>query len=121
KPEIEYIDPFTGTYHYTIISEGYYPSPPVLVRTQRKNDNSYRIPDSYKVIVSWAKKNKTRNIICTINYIHHNDKMQLKPCFKIEYNNGHQTIESRKSATYAANLFVQTYNPNGKSTLPGTI
>ncbi|CAG8831774.1 33735_t:CDS:2 [Gigaspora margarita] len=62
KPEIEYIDPSTGTYHYTIISEGYYPSPPVLVRTQRKNDNSYRIPDSYK-----------------------------------------------------------TYNPNGKSTLPGTI
>ncbi|CAG8521409.1 15717_t:CDS:2 [Cetraspora pellucida] len=105
KPEIEYKDPSTGTYHYTIISEGYYPSPPVLVRTQRK------------------KKYKTRNITCTINYIHQciDDKMQLKPCFKIEYNNGHQTIESWRSATHAANLFVQMYNPNGKSTLSGTI
>ncbi|CAG8692870.1 22556_t:CDS:2 [Dentiscutata erythropus] len=123
KPEIEYKDPSTGTYHYTIISEGYYPSPPVLVRTQRKKNSSYRIPDNYKVVVSWAKKSKTLNITCTINYIHQciNDKMQLKPCFKIEFNNGHQTIESWRSATHAANLFAQTYNPNGKSTLSGTI
>ncbi|CAG8801040.1 25282_t:CDS:2, partial [Gigaspora rosea] len=84
----------------------FYPPPSILVRTQKKK-HSYRIPDDYKVMVSWAKKNKTRNITCSINYMH-NDKMQLKPCFKIKYDkDGFQTIESWQSVTHAANLFVQ--------------
>ncbi|RIB28987.1 hypothetical protein C2G38_2308496 [Gigaspora rosea] len=120
KYEIEYNDPSTGTYYYTIISEGFYPPPSILVRTQKKK-HSYRIPDDYKVMVSWTKKNKTRNITCSINYMH-NDKMQLNPCFKIEYDKGgFQTIESWQSVTHAANLFAQTYNSKGTSTLSGTI
>ncbi|CAG8534058.1 1571_t:CDS:2 [Cetraspora pellucida] len=72
KPEIEYKDSFTGTYHYTIISEEYYSSPPILVKTQKKN-NSYRIPNNYKVI----------------------------SCFTIKYNNNSlQIIESWQSATH---------------------
>ena len=61
KPQIEYKDT-SNTYHYTILSEGHYPPSSILAKTQRKKNNCYRIPDNYKVEVSWAKKNKTRNL-----------------------------------------------------------
>ncbi|CAG8666571.1 11873_t:CDS:2, partial [Cetraspora pellucida] len=101
KPEIEYKNPTTGTYHYIILSEGHYPPSPILAKSQKKNNNCYRIPDKYKAKVSWGKKSKRREIICSIDYKNQdNDKednpTNKKPCFKIEFNNGLQVVESWK-------------------------
>ncbi|CAG8442700.1 5380_t:CDS:2 [Dentiscutata heterogama] len=49
KPDIEYKSSSMGTYHYIILSVGYYPSSSILVKSQKKNANCYRIPDNYKV------------------------------------------------------------------------
>ncbi|CAG8746899.1 2381_t:CDS:2, partial [Cetraspora pellucida] len=126
KPEIEYKNLTTGTYHYIILSEGHYPPSPILAKSQKKNNNCYRIPDKYKAKVSWGKKSKWREIICSIDYKNQdNDKednpTNKKPCFKIEFNNGLQVVESWKSATDAANIYSQIYNPKGTSILSGTI
>ncbi|CAG8490469.1 9396_t:CDS:2 [Dentiscutata erythropus] len=59
KPEIKYKDSSASTYHYTIISERYYLSLPILVRTQKKNNNSYKIPDNYKVLTYNSKGTST--------------------------------------------------------------
>nr|CAG8645135.1 4962_t:CDS:2 [Entrophospora candida] len=48
---------------------------------------------------------------------HANNKV---PCFKIEFDKGLQ-VESWKSATQAANLFSQTYNPKKTSLLSGVL
>ncbi|CAG8783645.1 22047_t:CDS:2, partial [Cetraspora pellucida] len=109
KPEIIYRDQSTSTYHYTIISEGYYLSPSILIKTQKKK----KIAIEFLIITKLRLVGKNKDI---------NNKRQLKLCFKIKYNmDGLQTIKSWQSATYIANLFAQTYNNNRTSTLSGTI
>lgn len=111
KPDIEYKNSNTGTYHYKILSEGYYPPSPILVKSQKNNNKCHRIPDEYKVKVCWGKKNKMREIICSIDYkdqyFDKEDNTTNKvPYYKIEFMMDKlQVIESWKSVTDAANLF----------------
>ncbi|CAG8701846.1 7235_t:CDS:1, partial [Cetraspora pellucida] len=85
----------TYSFSYEIIQEGYYPLLPILAYTFLPN--KYKIPDKYIVKTIFGKRSNQQIIKCSINYINN------KPLYHIEFED--QIVESKKSASEAANLY----------------
>ncbi|RIB08589.1 hypothetical protein C2G38_2211292 [Gigaspora rosea] len=64
--------------------------------------NKYKIPDKYIVKTNFGKRSNQQIIKCSINYINN------KPLYRIEFEN--QIVESKKSASKAANLYQDALN-----------
>ncbi|RIB24688.1 hypothetical protein C2G38_2167955 [Gigaspora rosea] len=90
----------TYSFSYEIIQEGYYPLSPILVYTFPSN--KYKIPDKYIVKTTFGKRSNQQIIKCSINYINN------KPLYRIKFED--QIVESKKSASEAANLYQDALN-----------
>ncbi|RIB29633.1 hypothetical protein C2G38_2154893 [Gigaspora rosea] len=90
----------TYSFSYEIIQEGYYPLSPILAYTFPPN--KYKIPDKYIVKTTFGKRSNQQIIKCSINYINN------KPLYHIEFED--QIVESKKSASEAANLYQDALN-----------
>jgi hypothetical protein len=91
-------------YTYTVIKEGYYPQNDILCYTSARscNNTQFKIPDNYLIQTNWGRGTSKHIIQCEINYI------EKVPIFKISFGENFQAcVESRQSATEAANTYLQ--------------